>query len=1135
MGKEGAVSQPVAGLLEAWASRSRSDAPRVQAKLMVGEPGDAFEREADAFAAVAAKDLDAGKRGIALTAGAAGLGKSGLGAKGFQVQAHTASDVVQPSLEGDLEKEKTAAEEIQTIRPKLHFGGGSGGGTEAPPNLPDDIGQLRGNGSGLPAHLRGHFEGLLGSGLGGVRIHRGARSAEMNRQLGARAFTLGQDIFFGQGQYDAGSADGQALLAHEVAHTVQQGNGEVVRRQPWGRTPVTSVPASCYPGVSVKAIERENRAKLRFFEERLHHMVVELKGKTQHGLKAAILEEIDRLDLTDSYIRAEIGTILSTQLTNDGLILDVMQKLQGMARDQQVAKQVDQSTQSQGIRSPLVGPIVYTLADVACSLPDGIVRLVEAPPIFIDGLIEGMRGSVSSDEIAKIADKLTDWDAIAMFPINFSAGFVYGLGETVVKIGREIIDLITDPAKAIKEIFDLVMALASEGGNEIAMKMGMELGKTIGKEIGNFADQGASAIVREIGRLLAPLLAVIIIMLMGRVPPRGLIKPEVSKLSKWIVSIKRRLLHRKRKRVKGETDWPLVDHRLKKNGVVLVSEEEHWDILEKLGKFPADQLNPNDLGIELEFVKATKPIQLKPSASGFVEEVRLPNGRTWRKHEDGSWTRFPEGTRYQETPNGLVLSPKPSRFVGKAIKTVEDLRRAASAQKPVGRFMKDEAQARDVMQKLAKNDPTAWDTLGIDMKGERFDSDKLEWGLAYDPSSKEYFVIRGNDPTKGNPGAVDWKDYIGKTDIVGHSHPYFDHVGAPRKLKFDKGKASLDEILKDADNQALLLPSPEDLKFMVDFKQGTHTVVTPYRWDPIAKQIVNPDGPSNLPNIVIDIEKPTRLGTSEIFERDVTEARVKMSANGKPIDADSMTLYMVDTAVGPMLSVEKPLLVLQHGPMAPLNPPVSLMDDVPGKGTSASVQALQPDKLGSALAKVKAETNEAGRKQLDRVESEAKVKGDVLQAKEFDYIIDPDVQGVRRSGPDAIGKAQGIEKPEGLKIADLRGADDFTLAAVMHAQAKSHGGGMNIGNLFLGENTANTAHGYWENIALALARSKKKVRIRGVAVTNQDHAGRFFHYVIEVDGKQLLNGWIDPTKVIGGLNVPGPGTFTAVAKKLFGE
>lgn len=77
-------------------------------------------------------------------------------------------------------------------------------------------------GQPLPATLQHQFESSLGADLSGVRVHTGEASATAARSLGARAYTLGSDIHFNAGQYDPTSEAGQHLLAHEVAHTVQQ-------------------------------------------------------------------------------------------------------------------------------------------------------------------------------------------------------------------------------------------------------------------------------------------------------------------------------------------------------------------------------------------------------------------------------------------------------------------------------------------------------------------------------------------------------------------------------------------------------------------------------------------------------------------------------------------------------------------------------------------------------------------------------------------------------------------------------------------------------------------------------------------------------------------------------------------------
>ena len=61
----------------------------------------------------------------------------------------------------------------------------------------------------------------------GVRVHANAHADGLNRSLQARAFTVGQDIYFRHGEYSPGSSTGRELLAHELTHVVQQSPGTV--------------------------------------------------------------------------------------------------------------------------------------------------------------------------------------------------------------------------------------------------------------------------------------------------------------------------------------------------------------------------------------------------------------------------------------------------------------------------------------------------------------------------------------------------------------------------------------------------------------------------------------------------------------------------------------------------------------------------------------------------------------------------------------------------------------------------------------------------------------------------------------------------------------------------------------------
>lgn len=77
-------------------------------------------------------------------------------------------------------------------------------------------------GSPLDAEARAFLEPRFGQDFSGVRVHSNAQAADSAHSVGAIAYTVGRDIVFGQGRYVPRSRQGQALLAHELTHVVQQ-------------------------------------------------------------------------------------------------------------------------------------------------------------------------------------------------------------------------------------------------------------------------------------------------------------------------------------------------------------------------------------------------------------------------------------------------------------------------------------------------------------------------------------------------------------------------------------------------------------------------------------------------------------------------------------------------------------------------------------------------------------------------------------------------------------------------------------------------------------------------------------------------------------------------------------------------
>src|SRR5258705_14011237 len=81
---------------------------------------------------------------------------------------------------------------------------------------------LRTAGEPLDEVARGFFETQFGHDFSRIRIHADDLAAASAAAVGARAFTVGDHIAFGAGQFSLQSAAGRRLLAHELTHTIQQ-------------------------------------------------------------------------------------------------------------------------------------------------------------------------------------------------------------------------------------------------------------------------------------------------------------------------------------------------------------------------------------------------------------------------------------------------------------------------------------------------------------------------------------------------------------------------------------------------------------------------------------------------------------------------------------------------------------------------------------------------------------------------------------------------------------------------------------------------------------------------------------------------------------------------------------------------
>ena len=118
---------------------------------------------------------------------------------------------------------------------------GRNGGPRGNPN-PQAVQAQLGAGRPMNSSVSSRMGSAFGRSFSNVRVHTDATAGQLSNRFNARAFTVGNQIAFGTGEYRPGTLMGDALIAHELAHTVQQGgaNASVAPMQP-GNTGTTSL------------------------------------------------------------------------------------------------------------------------------------------------------------------------------------------------------------------------------------------------------------------------------------------------------------------------------------------------------------------------------------------------------------------------------------------------------------------------------------------------------------------------------------------------------------------------------------------------------------------------------------------------------------------------------------------------------------------------------------------------------------------------------------------------------------------------------------------------------------------------------------------------------------------------------
>lgn len=275
----------------------------IQPKLRVGPPDDLLEREADRVA-------DSIVRMPEATAGESTTDAI------TSIQP-TSSARAQRTCHECLEEEdenirrQPRAEEEEEEEELLQRKGTEAAPVHVDAGIQSRINALRSGGQPLAPSMRALYESRFGRDFGDVRVHTGSAASEASRSINARAFTLGRDIVFDTGEYAPETSPGRHLLAHELAHTIQQSTNRragqvIIQRQRAGQSDVVTANA-------VFPYKQGERVTVNHLVSKIMLTLIEMKNKELAQMLRSLVKRRARVttatkDVFEAHIEAEEKT-----------------------------------------------------------------------------------------------------------------------------------------------------------------------------------------------------------------------------------------------------------------------------------------------------------------------------------------------------------------------------------------------------------------------------------------------------------------------------------------------------------------------------------------------------------------------------------------------------------------------------------------------------------------------------------------------------------------------------------------------------------------------------------------------------------------------------------------------------------
>ncbi len=293
-----------------------------QARLVVGKTDDPLETEADRMAESVVGDWS---QSSFLS-----------GQPSSSVQRNSEMILRQaPEEEEEMIQAQPLEEEEEMIQAK------AGGQPGLPvPAVENQVAKTRGKGTSLDFQTRSMMEDGFGADFSSISVHTDDTAVQLNRRLNAQAFATGSDIFFNEGKYNPQTRSGKKLLAHELAHTIQQGAthpAPVLQRETaTSATTTESIPEPTSGETPVPSTETNScdestqREKEEFLSHGLYGPESLSPSATQTGgFEASYDPDIQFLNIT---VRGKTRFVNGLSVGGDGLVSSHESDLADLAR-----------------------------------------------------------------------------------------------------------------------------------------------------------------------------------------------------------------------------------------------------------------------------------------------------------------------------------------------------------------------------------------------------------------------------------------------------------------------------------------------------------------------------------------------------------------------------------------------------------------------------------------------------------------------------------------------------------------------------------------------------------------------------------------------------------------------------------